>query len=891
VTDEARKRPDLPTGTVTFLFTDIEGSTRLLDALGDRYPGVLEEHQRILREAFAARGGIDVSTEGDSFFVVFDSAPQAVAAAVEAQRAIAANEWPEGATVRVRMGLHAGEAILGGDNYVGVDLHRASRIAAAGHGGQVVVSEATRALVEPAPPEGVTFRDLGEHRLRDLPRPERLAQAVAEGLDKEFPALRSMDARPNNLPVQLTSFVGRRRELEEVKEAVRGGRLLTLTGPGGTGKTRLALRAAAELLPEFEDGTFFVALAPISERALVLPAVAQALGLPEATRGSVEDPLLDHLRGKRLLLVTDNFEQVLEGAPDVGMLLTSTEAVHVLATSREALGLSGEREYPVPPLGLPDPDHLPAIERLSQYESVSLFVERATAVQPAFRVTNENAPAVAEICTRLDGLPLAIELAAARAKILTPQAMLARLDRALPLLEGGSRDLPQRQRTLRDAIAWSYDLLEEPERRLFARLAAFVGGFSLEAVEAVSNPGGELGLDTFDVVASLTNKSLLRQMVTGPVEPRFFMLETIREYAGDRLDADPDAENVRRRHAGFFLELAERAEPKLTGVDQARWLDALEADHDNFRAAIAWAAEDDLNVALRMGGAVWRFWQFRGHLREAADRLEGLLERSGPWDPEARAKALEGAGGVSYWMGDFARALRRYQECLAIRLELGDPRRIAEAKYNLAFAHGIAPRPTQDLGAASRLLDDALALFEELGDREGTAKATWGLATMAYGGEDWDRVAELGTASVEMFRRLENPFGLAWALHLQGLALAVLGRPDEAEVSLREAMGIFLPSDDRSALALLLADLSILAESRGELELALRLAGAAESVEEEVGTGLLVSDSTVSKRLRKLKARLPGPEAEPLLTEGRTMSMDQALTYAKQWLETRRTDP
>jgi len=884
VTEDARKRPDLPTGTVTFLFTDVEGSTRLLDALGDRYPGVLEAHQRILREAFAARGGIDVSTEGDSFFVVFDSAPQALAAAVEAQRAIGAYDWPEGETVRVRMGLHTGEGILGGDNYVGVDLHRASRIAAAGHGGQVVVSEATRALVEPAPPEGVTFRDLGEHRLRDLPKPERLAQAVAEGLDSEFPALRSMDARPNNLPVQLTSFVGRRRELEEVKEAIRSGRLLTLTGPGGTGKTRLALRAAAELLPEFKDGTYFVALAPISERALVLPAVAQALGLPEATRGNVEDTLVDHLRDKRLLLVTDNFEQVLEGGPDVGMLLTSTEAVHVLATSREPLGLSGEREYPVPPLGLPDPEHLPAIERLSQYESVSLFVERATAVQPAFRVTNENAPAVAEICTRLDGLPLAIELAAARAKILTPQAMLARLGRALPLLEGGSRDLPQRQRTLRDAIAWSYDLLDEPERRLFARLAAFVGGFSLEAVEAVGNPGGELGLNTFDGVASLTNKSLLRQMVTGPEEPRFIMLETIREYAGERLDADPDGDNVRRRHAGSFLDLAERAEPELTGADQGRWLDALEADHDNFRAAIAWAAEHDLNVALRMGGALWRFWQFRGHLREAAERLEGLLERPGPWQPEARAKALEGAGGVTYWMGDFARARRWYEECLAIRLDLGDAREIAEAKYNLAFAHGIAPRPTQDLDAATRLLDEALTAFQELGDREGTAKATWGLATMAYGGEDWERVAELGTASVQMFRLLDNPFGLAWALHMEGLALAILGRPDEAEVSLREAMGIFLPSDDRSALSLLLADLSILAESRGELERALRLAGAAESVEEEIGTGLLVSDSTVAKRLRKLRARLPGPEAEPLLAEGRTMSVGQALEYAKEWL-------
>jgi predicted ATPase/class 3 adenylate cyclase len=884
VKDAAARLPDLPTGTVTFLFTDIEGSTRLLDALGDRYPAVLETHQRILREVFAARGGIDVSTEGDSFFVVFGSAPQAVVAAVEAQRAIGAHEWPDEATVRVRMGLHTGEGTLGGDNYVGVDLHRAARIAAVGHGGQIVLSDATRAVVEPSAPEGITFRDLGEHRLRDLPNPERLAQAVAEGLPAEFPALRSMDARPNNLPVQLTSFVGRRRELEEIKEAVRSGRLLTLTGPGGTGKTRLALGAAAELLPDFEDGTFFVALAPISERALVLPAVAQALGLPEATRGSAEDALVDHLRDKRLLLVTDNFEQVLEGAPDVGMLLTSTEAVHVLATSREPLGLSGEREYPVPPLGLPDPDHLPAIDRLSQYEAVSLFVERATAVQPVFRVTNENAPAVAEICARLDGLPLAIELAAARVKILSPQAMLARLERSLTFLSGGSRDLPQRQRTLRDAIAWSYDLLDGPERRLFARLAAFVGGFSLVAVEAVGNPGGELDLDALEGVASLTNKSLLRQQATGPEEPRFFMLETIREFAGERLEQEPDAEVIRRRHALFFLHLAERAEPELTGADQARWLDALETDHDNFRAAIAWAAEDDLNVALRMGGALWRFWQFRGHLREAGERLEGLLERPGWSDPEARARALQGAGGVAYWMGDFARARRRYEECLDIRQELGEPRGIAEAKYNLSFAHGIAPKPIQDLDAAMRLQDDALTLFEELGDREGIAKATWGLATMAYGREDWDRVAGLAASAVRMFRELDNPFGLSWALHLQGLALTVLGRPEEAEASLKEAMGIFLGSDDRSALALLLADLAILAESVGDVGRAIRLAGAADRVEEEVGTGLLVSDAAVSKRLRGLRGLLPPAEADPLFAEGRAMSMEQALAYAKEWL-------
>jgi predicted ATPase/class 3 adenylate cyclase len=876
---------ELPGGTVTFLFTDIEGSTRLLDRLGDRYPQVLETHQRLLREAFGARGGVEVTTEGDSFFVVFPAASQAVAAAVEGQRALESQEWPNAERVRVRMGLHTGEAIFGGDNYVGVDLHRAARIAAAANGGQIVVSEPTWALVEPAAPEGVTFRDLGEHRLKDLPRPEHLHQVVAEGLQAEFPALRSMDVRPNNLPPQLTSFVGRRKQLEDVKEALAGTRLLTLTGPGGTGKTRLALQAAGELLSTLDDGAFFVPLAAINDPELVMPTVAMSLGLKEmADRPPVEN-VIEHLRDKDLLLVLDNFEQVVDGASEVGQLLTATERLRVLTTSREPLGLHGEREYPVPPLGLPDPRHLPGLDTLSQYEAVALFIERATAVKPDFVVTNDNAPAVAEICARLDGLPLAIELAAARVKILTPPAMLTRLEHRLQFLARGSRDVPTRQQTLRDAIAWSYDLLDGDERTLFARLSVFVGGFSLEAAEAVCNPPGELGLDTLDGVASLTNKSLLRQMDAGPGETRFFMLETIREYAEERRAEEPDADEVSRRHARFFLDLAERAEPELTGPDQIRWLNGLETEHDNLRAAITWAAEHgELDLALRMGGSLWRFWQFRGHLREAGERLEELLARPGG-DPEARARALAGAGGVAYWMGDFVAARQRYEECLDIRLEMGEKPGIAEAKYDLSFAHGIAPEPIRDLDRAMELLEEALALFEELGDREGVAKSTWGLASLAYEIESWERVAELGTTSVRMFRQLDNRFGLAWALHLQGLALAVLGRPEEAGPALHEALGMFLEADDRSALSLLLGDLAIWAGSRGEVERGIRLSGAAAAVEEEVGTGLLHSSAAMPRRMQELRGLLPPAESDRIYAEGRAMTMEQALAYAKEGLD------
>jgi predicted ATPase/class 3 adenylate cyclase len=876
----------LPTGTVTFLFSDIEGSTRLLDRLGDGYREVLEDHQRLLRQVFGAAGGTEVSTEGDSFFVVFPSAPPAVAAAIEAQRALARHPWPAGVEVRIRIGIHTGEGVLGADNYVGPDVNRASRVATAGHGGQVLLSASTRGLVEAALPEGVVLRDLGEHRLKDLPRPERLYQAVVPDLPSDFPPPRAVETERPGLPRQLTTFVGRERERQEVKDALAGTRLLTLTGPGGTGKTRLAIQAASEVGESFEDGAVFVPLAPIADSTLVVPTIGQTLGLPEDPGRPPIENLIDHLSRKQVLLVLDNFEQVVDAAPQVGELLTSTEAVTVLVTSREPLGLAGEREYAVPPLSLPDVEHLPPLESLSQFSAVALFIERARAVRPDFEVTAENAPAIAEVTARLDGLPLAIELAAARAKILSPEAMLKRLESRLALGATGRRDLPQRQQTLRDAIAWSYDLLDDEERRLFARVSAFVGGFTLEAAEEVCNPGGELGIDTLDGLASLVNKSLARRVDVPGGDLRFLMLETIREYARERLEEIGEADAIGARHAEAFLSLAERARPALTGPDQVEWLGRLSAEHDNIRAALHWTeARGHLDTAFRLAGSLWRFWQMRGHLREAGERLEQLLARPGPADPDARARATEAAGGVAYWMGDFVLARRWYDECLAIRLELGDERGIAEAKYNLSFAHGIAPRPFRDLDRASELLSEAQALFEELGDREGIAKTGWALATLAYETESWELVAELSTNSVALFRQTDNRFGLAWALHLQGLALAILERSDEAHGALEEALGMFLEADDRSALSLLLGDLAILAGSRGDAERAIRLAGAAAAVEEEVGTGLLHSSAGVSERLQELPNLLPKSEADRLYDAGRAMSIEEALALAKEGLD------
>ncbi len=475
---------ELPTGTVTFLFTDMEGSTRLLQELGPDYPEVLSLHHRILRDAVEAAGGVPIGTEGDALFAAFDSPSSGIAGAVSAQRALAAEPWPRGAAVRVRMGLHTGEALVREGTYVGLDVHRAARIAAAGHGGQILISDSTRALAEQSLPPEVELRDLGRHRLKDLAYPERIYEAVVAGLAADFPALRSLDAVPNNLPTQLTSFVGRAREVAEVRRLLGTTRLLTLTGPGGTGKTRLGLQLAAETIADYPDGTFFVALGPVEDPDRVGPAIVTALGLRESPTEQPVDRLIGFLRERCVLLVIDNFEQVLTAAPLIGDLLKASPGLSVVITSCAPLHLYGEREYEVPPLTLPRAGAVdPAT--ISQYEAVALFTQRAAAVRPDFAVTTANAPAVAEICSRLDGLPLAIELAAARVKLLPPQALLARLGQQLDAFDAGSRDVPKRQQTLRGAIAWSHDLLDPAAQQLFARFSVFVDGADLAAAEAV----------------------------------------------------------------------------------------------------------------------------------------------------------------------------------------------------------------------------------------------------------------------------------------------------------------------------------------------------------------------------------------------------------------------
>ncbi|MGA3029691.1 MAG: adenylate/guanylate cyclase domain-containing protein [Candidatus Limnocylindrales bacterium] len=866
---------DLPTGTVTFLFTDIEGSTRLLQALGAAYPDLLSQHHHLLRGAVEEAGGVPVGTEGDSLFAAFDSPVAAVSAAVAAQRAMAGASWPGGTAVRVRMGLHTGEGLVRDGTYVGLDVHRAARIAAVGHGGQILMSDSTRALAEQSLPAGVALRDLGRHRLKDLAQPERIYETVIEGLASEFPALRSLEAAPNNLPTQLTSFVGRGREVAEAKRLLGTTRLLTLTGPGGTGKTRLGLQLAADSISDFADGVFFVPLSPIEDSDLVAPAILVALGLRESPNDPPANKLIEYLRDRHLLLIVDNFEQVMPAARLIGDLLKASPRLNVVVTSRATLHIYGEREYAVPPLTLPQPGAAIDPASVSQYEAVALFIQRAAAVRPDFQITAANAPAVAEICSRLDGLPLAIELAAARVKLLPPQALLARLGQRLEALEAGSRDLPARQRTLRGAIAWSHDLLDEPARRLFARFSVFVDGASLAAAEAVCS---DVGLDVLSGLSGLVDQSLIRQEETDG-EPRFTMLATIREFALERLAWNGEVEAMAGRHAAFFVAMAEASAPGLTGPNQKRLLDDLVRENGNLRAAVNWSIESNsVETALRLGSALWRFWQMRGMLREGAAVLERTLavpDQDG--HPLERSKALEAAGGVAYWRAEMTSAMAYYEACLELCRKIGDRRAIANALYNLGFPTLIN---REDIPKSRAAFEESLAMYRDLGDTEMIARVLWGLGNAYYFGDDNEAARDTLVEDVEMLRRMSDPFSLAWAFHTLGLAYDKLGQTVAQSGPLwREALEHFAGVGDISGMTILLGDFGILAAAEGDLLRAVRLSAAADRLARTGGTelGSLTERTTA---VHPDTSSLDPADVEAALSEGGRMTVDAAVAYA-----------
>jgi predicted ATPase/class 3 adenylate cyclase len=716
---------ELPTGAVTFLFTDIEGSTRMAEHLGSAFGELLDTHHRLLGEAVVSHRGLVVNTQGDAFFAVFPAAADALAAAVAAQRALAAERWTGGVELRVRMGMHSGEAVLGGADYVGLAVHRAARVAGLAYGGQVLVSEATRRGADPELPVDVSFTDLGLHRLKDLTEPERIHQLVHPGLSRDFPALRSLDAFRHNLPVAATSFVGREAEVTDLAKHLAEARLVTLLGPGGSGKTRLALQVAAERVDQHGDGVWLAELAPWGDPALVPAAVAAVLGVREEPGKSLLESLESWVAGREVLVVLDNCEHVVAAAADLaGRLLRAGPGVRVLATSREALGVAAEQVVTVPPLRLPDPaaGASSSLEALFDSEAVRLFVERARSARSDLELGPEHAAAVIRICTRLDGIPLALELAARRVRALSLSELADRLDQRLRFLTGGAREAEARHQTLRAAIDWSHDLLEADERILFRRLGVFAGGFDLAAAETVcAGP-----YDTLDLIVALVDKSLVVASEASGVT-RYRMLETIREYALERLAEAREDDATRQAHLAWALHVVERGAPPRSRGLPRDWVDHLDVAHDNLRVALDHAQEHDPEAGLRLAAALRPFWWVRGHWHEGRVRLEAALARTPGTAPALRAKGLVGAADLAEWQGDLGPATALAEEARQIFRRSGDRPGEAECCWKLGNVAMMRGR-TAD---ARALLEEGVAISRDLPGREHLAELLNALGCLA----------------------------------------------------------------------------------------------------------------------------------------------------------------
>jgi predicted ATPase/class 3 adenylate cyclase len=808
--------------TVTLLFSDIEGSTRLLEQLGERYTDVLGEHRRVIREAIGRHGGAEVATSGDGFFATFTNAAEGVEATAEAQQALAVTP------VKVRMGLHTGEAAaVTPEGYVGMDVHRAARIAAAAHGGQVVVSEQTRVLYDGE----LELRDLGEHRLKDLTEPLRLFQLGRH----QFPPLRSLSQA--RLPAELDPLVGRKRELGDLLRLLtrEGARVVTITGPGGIGKTRLALAVGAELVESFERGATLVELAAIRDPELVLPAIAEAIG--------VEGDLAAQLGDEERLLVLDNLEQVIDVAPRLAELLVASQGLVVLATSREPLRIAGERVFPLRPL-----PEAPAVE---------LFRQRAQAAVPDFEADYEQ---LAELCRRLDSLPLAIELAAARVKLLTPAELLARLDRRLPILTGGRRDLPERQQTLRGTIEWSYELLEPEEQTLFARLGVFSGGWTIDAAEAVCDAD-------LDTLGSLLDKSLVRRE-----EERFSMLETIREYAAELLEASAEAQEIHRRQAEYIVGLAESVEVEYLGASQTRLREYYTADWDNIRAALAWCLDrDEIELGLRIAGSLTVIWLHLNVAPEGERWLTELLARAEGVDPTVRAKALTTLGMVAGVQNQVELAERSSTEALEYFRAAGHEAGIAWTLSTLV----VAPLERGDPEAVEPMLAEAEALHRKHGNDGGIRRILHlrGLQAALVG--DLAGADELLRESGELSAAVGDEFSAASSFHSLGDVQLEAGDPGSAE-SYARALEIAARTGADRLVCYCVAGLAAVAAERGDVERTARLWGFAETYEARLGFSM--------RRRTLYEERVGGlPASQPdAYRSGRELDLEGAVALALQ---------
>ena len=884
----------LPTGTVTFLFTDIEGSTRLWEAHPEAMRPALARHEDLLRGCIEDSGGYVFKTVGDAFCAAFPTANTALQAALAAQLALAAEPWELPTSLRVRMALHTGATEERGGDYFGSPLNRIARLMAAGHGGQVLLSEATQGLVRDALPPDASLLDLSRHRLKDLGRPEQVFQLLHPALAADFPPLRSLDnpALPNNLPQQPTSFIGRETQIEEVKARLGKSRLLTLVGAGGSGKTRLSLQVAADLLDGQGDGVWLVELAALSDPALVPQAVADVLGVQEQAGKPIQQTLVEALKAKRLLLVLDNCEHLVSACASLASdLLRACPGVHLLASSREPLNVAGEQTYRVPSLSLPDPKQAQTAESLSQFEAVRLFIERAQAVQPSFAVTNGNARAVAQVCFRLDGIPLALELAAVRVRSLSVEEVNRRLDQRFRLLTGGSRTVLPRQQTLRALIDWSYDLLTEPEKTVLRRLSVFAGGWTLAAAEGVCSGEGVEDWEVLDLLTGLVDKSLAvyEEGADGDAG-RYRLLESVRQYAGDRLGESGEGEAVQGRAASWFLAFAEEAAPQLTGSEVAAWLSRLEVEHDNLRASLTWEEQwgDGGEDGLRLAVALRRFWEVRGHFTEGRQWLGRALVRTtsgavgldgatGPEPSAARALVLNGAGILALAQGDYAEARALLEESLTIKRQLGDQQGIAGSLINL----GLVASDQGDLADARALYEQGLTILRPLGHQEFIANALNNLGLVASAQGDYAGARALQEESLTIRRQLGDQGGISASLGNLGVVAQAQGDYVEARALSEECLTIMRQLGNQSGIAESLESMAGVVQGQGRPGRAARLGGAASALRESIGSPRHPAEQAeMDKTIASVREALGEEAFAAAWDAGRATPWKQAVEYA-----------
>jgi predicted ATPase len=864
------------------LFSDIEGSTVLLSRLGQLYGEALSAQRAMLRAAISDQRGHEMGTEGDSFFVVFESAADAVACCVAAQRALGGHEWPGGATVRVRMGLHSGEPSRHEDGYIGMDLHRAARIAATAHGGQVVMSGVTWQLAQPGLPTELSVRDLGFHRLKDIDEPEHIYQLAGPGLAECFAPLKSLGAS-TNLPVPATPLVGREGDLEQVRALVGrpGIRLVTLTGPGGVGKTRLAIDGAVSLDSSFPHGIYFIALAAVRDADVMWKAIASDMSVD----GDGQAAVLEHLRDRQTLLVLDNLEQLPGAAEVIAALLAAAPRLVVLATSRGPLHLQGEHELPVPPLEIPQEA---AVEEVTASSAARLFVQQVGMIRPGFAVTAANAADIAAICRRLDGLPLAIELAASRARLLSPKALLARLDHSLALAAADA-GRPSRQQTLRTTMAWSYDLLAPRPAAVLRRAGVFAGGGDLDALAAVARSEDDRGepadpADPLELVTELMDVSLIMVTEGADGEPRVGLLETIREFALERLAEAGELDSTRRRHAEHYAALAERAHEQLYGPAQLAILDRLEAEHDNLRAALTWSLEpqatraadaERVGIGLRLVEALVAFWHQHGHSTEGRRWLQRAIELVNEDRGAPLATVAHGLGMLLTQQSEFTAAIPLFERSLAIWRDSGDRDQEAKELNSLGITYGYLG----NLGTARSLLEESAALSREIGSGRRLAAALTNLGLVETMAGDLDRATDVLREAVTLDQEQGDLLGLVLDQHALVMVGLRAGRASQARDLLASTLDFVVSAGNSDILSTTLELAACTTAELGEPLPAARLAGAAEGVRQLAGMPIAEQDAVLLERfLGPARATMTRAEWDAEYGAGRTLSQDQAAT-------------